>query len=55
VIPVADLVRMKLSSYHLRDQVQIQDLDHVGLITPQVESLLPDDLRTRLSLIRQQQ
>jgi hypothetical protein len=55
VIPVADLVRMKLSSYRLRDQVQIQDLDQVGLITPQVESLLPADLRDRLSLIREQQ
>jgi hypothetical protein len=35
--------------------VQIQDLDHVGLITPQVESLLPADLKDRLSLIREQQ
>lgn len=55
VIQVADLVRMKLSSYRLCDQVQIQDLDHVGLITPQVESLLPADLKDRLSLIREQQ
>ena len=55
VIPVADLVRMKLSSNRLRDQVQIQDMDEVGLITAQVESRLPLDLSERLEVIRQQQ
>jgi hypothetical protein len=38
VAPVADLVRMKLTSYRLRDQVHIQDLDEPGLITPEIES-----------------
>jgi hypothetical protein len=31
--PVGDLVRMKLTSYRLKDRVHIQDLDAVGLIT----------------------
>ena len=46
--PVADLVRMKLTSYRLKDQVHIQDLDSVGLITPVIEESLPDLLRDRL-------
>ncbi len=55
VIPVADLVSMKLSSNRLRDQVQIQDMDQVGLITPQIERTLPLDLSNRLAVIRKQQ
>jgi len=35
--PVLDLVRMKLTSFRLRDKVHIKDLDVVGLITPEVE------------------
>lgn len=50
--PVADLVRMKLTSYRLKDQVHIQDLDGVGLITPEIEAELPDLLRTRLEEVR---
>jgi hypothetical protein len=55
IIPIADLVKMKLSSNRLRDQVQIQDMDAVGLINSQVESMLPADLRDRLTAIRSQQ
>jgi len=36
VAPVADLVRMKLTSYRLKDRVHIQDLDGVGLIGPEI-------------------
>lgn len=50
--PVADLVRMKLTSYRLKDRVHIQDLDAVGLITTEVESRLPDVLRARLRDVR---
>jgi hypothetical protein len=39
--PVADLVRMKLTSYRLKDRVHLQDLDAVGLITPEVEASSP--------------
>jgi hypothetical protein len=50
--PVADLVRMKLTSYRLKDRVHIQDMDAVGLITPEVEAQLPELLRARLREVR---
>lgn len=49
--PVADLVLMKLTSYRLRDRVHIQDMDSVGLITPEIEAGLPEPLRARLAEI----
>lgn len=52
VIPVADLVRMKLSSYRLKDQVHIQAIDAAGLITPTVEANLSEELLKRLLHIR---
>jgi hypothetical protein len=53
VIPVADLVRMKLSSYRLKDQVHIKSMDAAGLITPEVEAKLPAGLVTRLQHVRE--
>jgi hypothetical protein len=50
--PVADLVHMKLTSYRLKDRVHIQDMDAVGLITPEIEAELPDLLRARLEEVR---
>ena len=50
--PVADLVRMKLTGYRLKDRVHIQDLDGVGLITPGVEAQLSEILRARLREVR---
>lgn len=52
VAPVVDIVRMKLTSFHLKDQVHIQDLDRAGLITPEMEALLPEALRARLTDVR---
>jgi hypothetical protein len=52
IAPVADLVRMKLTSFRLRDQVHIQDLDSVGLITPEIEASLSEALRERLAKVR---
>jgi hypothetical protein len=52
VAPVADLVRMKLTSFRLKDKVHIQDLDGVGLITPEIEAQLPEFLRQRLAEVR---
>ncbi len=52
VAPVADLVRMKLTSFRLKDRVHIQDMDGVGLITPEIESALPEMLRERLAQVR---
>jgi hypothetical protein len=50
--PVADLVRMKLTSFRLKDRVHIQDMDSTGLITAEVEAGLPEDLRRRLAEVR---
>jgi hypothetical protein len=52
IAPVADLVRMKLTSFRLKDKVHIQDMDSVGLITPEIENSLPDVLRERLKEVR---
>ncbi|MDR3703498.1 MAG: hypothetical protein P4L56_27865 [Candidatus Sulfopaludibacter sp.] len=50
--PVADLVRMKLTSYRLKDRVHIQDLDAAGLLTLVIEAALPELQRHRLLEIR---
>jgi hypothetical protein len=52
IAPVADLVHMKLTSFRLKDKVHIQDLDGVGLITPEIEAGLSDPLRQRLAEVR---
>ena len=52
IAPVADLVRMKLTSFRLKDKVHIQDLDAVHLITPEIEASLPEALRARLAEVR---
>ncbi len=52
IAPVADLVRMKLTSFRLKDQVHIQDMDSVSLITPEIENSLPEALRDRLKQVR---
>ena len=52
VIPVADLVQMKLSNNRDIDRVHVRDLDSVGLITAEVEEALPEVLRERLREIR---
>jgi hypothetical protein len=53
VIPVRDLVRMKLSSFRLKDQVHIKSMDAAGLITAEVEATLPAELSTRLQHVRE--
>ena len=50
--PVADLVRMKLTSFRLRDRVHLKDMDAMGLITPQIDAQLPQALRERLRKVR---
>lgn len=52
IAPVADLVRMKLTSFRMKDKVHIQDMDSVGLITPEIENSLSDALRERLKEVR---
>jgi len=50
--PVADLLRMKLTGFRLKDKVHIKDMDSVGLITPEIEEALPPIMRERLQEIR---
>lgn len=52
IVPVADLLRMKLTSFRLKDKVHIQDMDGVGLIAPEIEAALPSELRERLAEVR---
>jgi hypothetical protein len=50
--PVADLVRMKLTSFRMKDQLHVKDLDSARLITPEMEASLPEVLRRRLAEVR---
>jgi hypothetical protein len=52
VAPVVDLVHMKLTSFRLKDKVHIQDMDSVGLITPEIEATLSPILAERLAEVR---
>ena len=52
VVSVADLVKMKLTSFRDKDRVHVRDLDGVGLITPEVEAGLSSVLRDRLKHVR---
>ena len=53
VIPVVDLLRMKLSSYRDKDRVHVRGMDSAGLISREVEAELSEDLRSRLRHIRE--
>jgi hypothetical protein len=52
VAPVADVVRMKLTSFREKDRVHLRDMDSVGLITAEIEAQLPDLFRKRLAQVR---
>ncbi len=52
VIPVFDLVQMKLSNNRDIDRVHVRDLDSVGLVTGEVQRALPPALQVRLEEIR---
>lgn len=54
LVSVEDLLRMKLTSFRLKDQVHIQDMDAVGLITRDVEQGLQPALAERLGQVRAQ-
>src|SRR5580658_3451053 len=50
--PVPDLVRMKLTSFRIKDKTHLIDMDSVGLITPEIEAGLSEPLRDRLEKVR---
>lgn len=53
VIPIGDLVRMKLSSYRDKDRVHVRGMDAAGLITRDVEQGLSAELMVRLRHVRE--
>lgn len=52
VIPLADLLQMKLSAYRDQDRVHTRIMDAAGLITPAVEAALSPELQARLQHVR---
>jgi hypothetical protein len=52
VIPVVDLLRMKLSAFRDKDRVHVRSMDAAGLITTGLEEKLPAELRARLQHVR---
>ena len=52
LVPLADLVRMKLTSFRLKDQTHLKDMDDAGLITTEIEAQLSEVLHARLAQVR---
>lgn len=52
VIVLADLVRMKLTSFRAKDEAHLKDLDEAGMITPEMEAGLSPILAGRLAQLR---
>ncbi len=52
ITSINHLLTMKLTSFRLKDQVHIQDLDGAGLITLSMEAALSPLLRERLAQVR---
>ena len=52
LLPLPDLIRMKLTSFRAKDEAHLKDLDEVGLITPEIEAGLSPILRARLAQAR---
>ena len=52
LIPLVDLVRMKVTSFRAKDEAHVKDLDDAGLITSEVEAGLSPELTERLAQVR---
>jgi hypothetical protein len=52
LVPLADLVRMKLTSFRAKDEAHLKDLEEAGLITAEMEAGLSSVLRERLARVR---
>ncbi len=52
VARLIDLVRMKLTSFRLKDQMHLKDLEEAGLLTPEIDEQLSAELRQRLDEVR---
>ncbi|MDX2269227.1 MAG: hypothetical protein NW208_14050 [Bryobacter sp.] len=52
LLPLDDLIQMKLTSYRLKDQTHLRDLLDAGLVDDNMESRLSPPLAERLTRIR---
>jgi len=52
LIPLADLSRMRLTSFRASDEAHLKDLDEAGLITAEIEAGLSPLLAERLARLR---
>ena len=52
IASIHHLLTLKLTSFRLKDQVHVQDLDGAGLITKVMEDALSPILRERLAKVR---
>jgi hypothetical protein len=52
LVPVQDLIRMKLTSFRSKDETHLKDLDEAGVITPEIESTLSHLHQQRLQQVR---
>ena len=53
IVPITDLVGMKLNAYRDKDRVHVRALDAAGLITAEVERALSAEHHSRLKHIRE--
>jgi len=47
LIPLEGLIRMKLTSFRLKDQAHLKDLEEAGLLPAEMEAGLSETLRNR--------
>lgn len=52
LLPLIDLVRMKLTSFRLKDQMHLKDLENVGLLPSEIDEALSTGVRQRLAEVR---
>lgn len=52
LVLAADLIRMKLTSFRLKDEMHLKDLDEAGVITPEIEATLSALQQDRLQQVR---
>jgi hypothetical protein len=51
LIPLEDLVTMKLTSFRFKDQAHLKDLEQAGLLSSELKNKLPVNLRERLEIV----
>ena len=52
LVPLEDLIHMKLTSFRSKDETHLKDMDEAGLITPEIEGGLSPLQQERLRQTR---